>query len=72
MDFMETKEILNRLLFEFNGHNQETGILKVTEGMNGCLYIEYKNEQGVNTIKINSHDYDSAGKLVKDILNKVF
>ena len=47
MEFAQTKEILNDLLFQYNGNGDtKPGILKITEAMGGCFYVTYQNEKG--------------------------
>ena len=46
MEFAQTKEILNDLLFQYNGNGDtKPGILKVTDAMGGCFYLTYQNEK---------------------------
>lgn len=73
MEFAQTKEILNDLLFQYNGNGDtKPGILKVTEAMGGCFYLTYQNEKGKQNIKIDPSQFACKGTLAKYILNLVF
>lgn len=73
MEFAQTKEILNDLLFQYNGNGDtKPGILKITEAMGGCFYVTYQNEKGKQSISIDPSQFTCKGALAKYILNLVF
>ncbi|MGN1275994.1 MAG: hypothetical protein ACI4UK_03280 [Floccifex sp.] len=72
MKFEETKKILNDLLFQFNGHKQNSGLEKITEAMGGCFLISYKKNDEKYQLNINPKSFSCKGELCKEILNAIY